>query len=66
MDQPSADRMLRELDRFVGEWTMPATPPGGPPHASEGAAGHGAGVAVSQAMGRQLYQHAPSRTRTCR
>src|SRR5207247_3131776 len=28
MDQPSADGMLKELDRFVGEWTMQATPPG--------------------------------------
>ena len=30
MDQPRADSMLRELDRFVGEWTMTAGPPGGP------------------------------------
>ena len=36
MDQPSADSMLRELDRFVGEWTMQATPPGGPPWPGEG------------------------------
>jgi hypothetical protein len=31
MDQPTAEAMLRELDRFVGEWTMTAGPPGGPP-----------------------------------
>jgi hypothetical protein len=31
MDQPTAETMLRALDRFVGEWTMAATPPGGPP-----------------------------------
>lgn len=30
MDQPIAEPMLRELDRFVGEWTMTAGPPGGP------------------------------------
>ncbi len=35
MDQPSADSMLRELDRFVGEWTMTAGPPGGPPWPGE-------------------------------
>src|SRR5947199_3477401 len=27
--------MLRELDRFVGEWTMAACPPGGPPWPGE-------------------------------
>ena len=31
MDQPTAETMLKELDRFVGEWTMQASPPGGPP-----------------------------------
>ena len=31
VDQPTADSMLRALDRFVGEWTMAAAPPGGPP-----------------------------------
>jgi hypothetical protein len=31
MDQPTAEAMLRELDRFVGEWTLTAGPPGGPP-----------------------------------
>ena len=35
MAQPSADSMLRELDRFIGEWTMQATPPGGPPWPGE-------------------------------
>ena len=35
MDQPTADTMLRALDRFVGEWTMQATPPGGPPWSGE-------------------------------
>jgi hypothetical protein len=35
MDQPTAERMLRALDRFVGEWTMAATPPGGPPWPGE-------------------------------
>jgi hypothetical protein len=35
MDQPTAQPMLRELDRFVGEWTMTATPPGGPPWPGE-------------------------------
>ncbi len=36
MNQPTAESMLRALDRFVGEWTMEATPPGGPPWPSEG------------------------------
>jgi hypothetical protein len=31
MDQPTAGAMLAALDRFVGEWTMQAGPPGGPP-----------------------------------
>jgi hypothetical protein len=31
MDQPTAESMLRELDCLVGEWTMTAAPPGGPP-----------------------------------
>jgi hypothetical protein len=31
MDRPTRDTALRELDRFVGEWTMTAGPPGGPP-----------------------------------
>ena len=35
MDQPTAEAMLRELDRFVGEWTMTAGPPGGPPWPGE-------------------------------
>lgn len=36
MDQPSAESMLRALDRFVGEWTMAASPPGGPPWPGSG------------------------------
>jgi hypothetical protein len=36
MDQPTAETMLGELDRFVGEWTLQATPPGGPPWPGEG------------------------------
>jgi hypothetical protein len=35
MDQPTAEAALRELDRFVGEWTMTAGPPGGPPWPGE-------------------------------
>lgn len=35
MDQPTAEAMLRNLDRFVGEWTMTATPRGGPPWPGE-------------------------------
>src|SRR5262245_53543738 len=31
MDQPTAEAMLRALERFVGEWTLEAGPPGGPP-----------------------------------
>jgi hypothetical protein len=31
MDQPTAEQALRALDVLVGEWTMEATPPGGPP-----------------------------------
>ena len=35
MDQPTAETMLKQLDRFAGEWTMEATPPGGPPWPGE-------------------------------
>src|SRR5436190_3015181 len=35
MDQPTAGTMLQALDRFVGEWTMAACPPGGPPWPGE-------------------------------
>ena len=35
MDHPSADSVLTELDQFVGEWTMQASPPGGPPWPGE-------------------------------
>jgi hypothetical protein len=31
MDRPGAETSLRELERFVGEWTLTAAPPGGPP-----------------------------------
>jgi hypothetical protein len=31
MDQPTADSMLKQLDRFIGEWTIHAKPPDGPP-----------------------------------
>lgn len=35
MDQPTAEAMIKELERFIGEWTMEATPPGGPPWPGE-------------------------------
>ena len=35
-DQPTAETMLRALDRFVGEWTMTAGPPDGPPWPGDG------------------------------
>src|SRR6266536_4266614 len=31
MDQPTAEKALKELEPLVGEWTLEATPPGGPP-----------------------------------
>jgi hypothetical protein len=31
MDQPTAEKALKELEPLVGEWTLAATPPGGPP-----------------------------------
>lgn len=36
MDQPTAEAALKELEVLVGEWTMEATPPGGPPWPGEG------------------------------
>ena len=30
IDQPTAENALKELAPLVGEWTMTATPPGGP------------------------------------
>ena len=36
MDQPTAEKALKELDILVGEWTMEATPPGGPPWPGNG------------------------------
>jgi hypothetical protein len=35
MDQPTAQNALKELEPLVGEWTMEATPPGGPPWPGE-------------------------------
>ena len=35
MDQSTEETMLRALDRFVGEWTMTAKPPDGPPWPGE-------------------------------
>lgn len=31
MDQATAEEALRRLEPLVGEWTLEATPPGGPP-----------------------------------
>ncbi|MDX6539171.1 MAG: hypothetical protein QOI71_781 [Gaiellales bacterium] len=31
IDQPTARKALKELEPLVGEWTLEATPPGGPP-----------------------------------
>jgi hypothetical protein len=36
MDQPTAESALKELQVLVGDWTMKATPPGGPPWPGEG------------------------------
>ena len=36
MNQATAGDMLKALDRFVGEWTMAAAPPGGPAWPGEG------------------------------
>jgi hypothetical protein len=38
MDQPTADKALRELEVLVGEWTLEATPPGGEPWPGEASA----------------------------
>jgi hypothetical protein len=35
MDQPTAEKALKELERLVGEWAVEATPPGGPPWPGE-------------------------------
>ena len=35
MDQPAAQHRVGELERFVGEWTMVAAPPGSPPWPGE-------------------------------
>jgi hypothetical protein len=35
IDQPTAKAALKELEVLVGEWTMEATPPGGPPWPGE-------------------------------
>jgi hypothetical protein len=31
VDQPTAENALKQLEPLVGEWTLEATPPGGPP-----------------------------------
>jgi hypothetical protein len=31
MDQPTAEKALKELEPLIGEWKLEATPPGGPP-----------------------------------
>lgn len=36
MDQPTAEEALKRLEPLVGEWTMEAVPPGGPPWPGEG------------------------------
>lgn len=36
MDQPTADKAPRALDRFLGEWRMEAGPPDGPRWEGEG------------------------------
>jgi hypothetical protein len=38
MDQPTTETKPGELERFVGEWTMVAAPPGGPPWPGEASA----------------------------
>ena len=35
MDQPTAEKALKELQVLVGEWTTEATPPGGEPSPGE-------------------------------
>ena len=35
MDQPTAEEALKRLDPLVGEWTLEAKPPGGPPWPGE-------------------------------
>jgi hypothetical protein len=35
MDQPTAEKALKELEVLVGEWTMEATPPSGEPWPGE-------------------------------
>jgi hypothetical protein len=36
MDQPTAEDALKELEPLVGEWSVVATPPGGPPWPGNG------------------------------
>jgi hypothetical protein len=38
MDQPTAENTLKELEPLVGEWTLEAIPPGGPPWPGSGSA----------------------------
>ena len=35
MDQPTAEKALNELEPLIGEWTLEAIPPGGPPWPGE-------------------------------
>ena len=38
MEQPTAEAALEELEALVGEWSLKAGPPGGPPWPGEGRA----------------------------
>lgn len=38
IDQPTAGKALKALEPLVGEWTLEATPPGGPPWPGEATA----------------------------
>jgi hypothetical protein len=35
MDQPTAEEALKRLEPLVGEWTLEAKPPDGPPRPGE-------------------------------
>ena len=36
MDQPTAEEALKKLEMLVGEWSLEAGPPGGPPWPAQG------------------------------